>query len=155
MLKSALFSFFFFPSQLFIGLVLFFWLGLCFHFQKNQEIAPTILDRGQDAISASLSAPCRSGCSLGNRVGTWWSQETIAFPSIHSHSPEADLLLAAELLSCLCFSKLRGTSDLKAPLFSSVSLRKKNLSYSAHSTEGKTTVEQGSWTRFYIRLKQG
>lgn len=60
-----------------------------------------------------------------------------------------------ELLSCLRSGKLRSTSSLKAPLFSSISPRNKNLSDSAHSTDRKIEGEQGSWPSFQIRLKQG
>ena len=72
----------------------------------------------------------------------------------HRPQKQAQFFLT-ELRSHLRSSELRSTSNLKAPLFSSISLRKKNLTDSTHSVERKTEVEQGSWASFPVSLKPG
>ena len=76
--------------------------------------------------------------------------------SARAHRPQKQAqFFLTELLSHLCSGELRSTSNLKAPLSSSISLRKKNLTDSTHSMERKTKVEQGSWASCLIRLKPG
>ena len=60
-------------------------------------------------------------------------------PSTQAHRPQKQArCFLTELLSHLRSGELRSTSNLKAPLFSSFSLRKKNLPDSTHSMQRKT-----------------
>ena len=71
--------------------------------------------------------------------------------STQAHRPQKQArFFLTELLSHLRSGELRSTSNLKAPLFSSISLRKENLTDSTHSMERKTRWSKDAGQAFRL-----